>query len=303
MPTTRRATARRAGSLLAAFGVLLSIVLVAGPAQAAPVVNLSADDTTIALGESVTLSWDAADSTTLVASGDWTGDKAIPNGSEDVTPASAGTFTYTLTADNPEDPESSDSVTVTVEPGPITPLPVTFPDDCTVVVPATPNVTYFVDYGDGDIEEVEADTYPGTDFSFPDFPVTFFAEANDGFTLADGAVTEWEYTVAESCLPVFVTADATCGEVTFENVVDEAVTVLYGSEDEEEADGELQIAGGASETISTNREEILFIAYADELEEGQFGFLEVPQDCEGGSGGDGGSDHPTVAPAAGVAAR
>jgi hypothetical protein len=219
MSLTTHASARRAGSLVATLGVILAMVFVASPAQAAPVVNLSANDTTITLGDTVTLSWTSADSATLTAQGDWTGTKAVPNGSEDITPTEAGTFTYTLVAANLNDPDTSDSVTVTVAPGPITPAPVTFPDPCTVVIPSTPNVTYFVDYGDGDTEELDADTYDGIDFSGGE-TVTFYAEANAGFTLAVAAVTRWDYTAPESCFdfdggPSLITTTTACGSVTF----------------------------------------------------------------------------------------
>lgn len=306
MALTTHVGARRAGSLVAALGVVLAMLFVASPAQAAPVVNLSVNDTTITLGESVTLTWTAADSTSLTAEGDWTGAKALPNGSEEVTPTEAGTFTYTLVAGNDSDPDSSDSVEVTVAPGPITPAPVTFPDPCTVVVPSTENVTYFVDYGDEDIEELDADTYDGTDFSDPESPVLFYAEADPGFTLAEGAVSSWEYTAPEDCFGMnatLVKVDATCGEVTFENISDGTVTVLYGAEGEDEPDGDFTLGAGKTRTVKTDRVEVLFIAFTDDDGEVQFDTVEVPQDCDSGSGSGGGSDHPTVAPAAGLAAR
>ena len=322
MLLTSRSVARRAGSLVATLGVLLAMVLVASPAQAAPVVNLSVvgGDTTVAIGESVTLQWTSADTTELSASGAWTGSKAL-NGSEPVSHAAAGSYTYTLTADNDSDSDDpdSDSVTITVAPGPITPNAVTFPDDCTVVVPTTANVTYFVDYGDGDTEELEAGEYDGTEFSGGD-TVTFFAEANDGFTLADGATTEWDYAAADSCFdinegPELVSTTVECGSITFTNTTDESIYVeAYGFSDEVDFElvDDFNLAGGASRTVETDFEEILFGAFTEsdaEDEPTQIRYLEVPQDCDGGSGdgdGDGngdGSDHPTTAPAAGIAPR
>ncbi len=315
MLLTSQSMARRAGSLVATLGVLLAMVLVASPAQAAPTVNLSANDTTITLGESVTLSWSASqDTTELTASGAWDGPKGLPNGVQQLTPTEAGTFTYTLTAGNDTDPDDSDSVTVTVAPGPITPNAVTFPDDCTVVIPTTANVTYFVDYGDGETEELDADTYDGGYFSYGD-PVTFFAEANDGFTLADNAVTEWDYTAPESCSdldegPELVSTAIECGSVTFTNTTDGPLDVQFVSFDDGfEELAEFNLAAGASRTVKTSAVDTAFAVFEDfENEEEdplQIRYFEVPQDCDGGNGngsGDG-SDHPTTAPAAGIAAR
>lgn len=308
MLITRRA--RSLSSFGAAFALVISVFAFASPAQAAVGVDLNVTDTTITQGESVTLSWTSTEAIDLVASDQWSGNKANPAGDEVVTPAAAGDFTYTLTATDENGREATDSVTVTVAPaGPadITPAPVTFPDPCTVVVPSTPNVTYFVDYGDGDTEALDADSYDGTDFSDGD-QVTFFAEPNDGFALADGAVTEWDYTAGDECFgeeATLLKADASCGEVTFENVVDESITVLYGSEGENAPDGDFTLGAGKSHTVKTNRADLLFIAFTTDDEKVQFDTVEVPQDCENDadSGDESGSDHPTVAPAAGIATR
>ena len=318
MSSTTPARAHRAGSLVAAFGVLLGMFLVASPAQAAPVVNLSANDTTITLGESVTLSWTAADTTTLTAQDDWSGPKTpVASGSEIITPSQAGTFTYTLVAGNGEDPDSSDFVTVTVAPGPITPNPVTFPDECTVVIPTTANVTYSVDFGDNDTEELDAGTYQGLEFSFGD-EVTFIAEANDGFTLANDAVASWKYTAPESCAdstqgPSLVTTKISCGSVTFTNTTDGPLDLQFVGFTDDDFDfdeiAQFTLAGGASRTVKTTFEEAAFAVWQEGDEEDeptQVRFLEVPQDCGDSGVGDesgSGSGHPTVAPAAGIAAR
>lgn len=308
LQSSRRNT-RRAGSLVATIGMLFAMFLVASPAQAAVAVDLSASSTTITLGQQVTLSWSASqDATELTASGAWSGSKGLPNGAESITPGATGDFTYTLLATDENGRESSDSVTVTVLPGPITPNAVTFPDPCTVVIPTTANVTYFVDFGDNDVEELEAGTYDGTEFSLGD-QVTFFAEANDGFTLADGAVAEWDYTAPESCLdvdegPDFVETAVECGSVTFTNLTDGPIEIMYGSFDEDDSDGELTLAAGESDAVDTDRADFGFIASPDlddEQAEIQIREIEVPQDCDGGSGESGsGSGHPTTAPAAGM---
>ncbi len=297
--------------------MVLAMFFVASPAQAAAGVDLFASETTIELGDSFNISWTSTDAITLVASGAWSGSKSVPAGGDTVTPPGVGTFTYTLTAIDAQNVTAADSVTVTVTaPGSITPNAVTFPDPCTVVIPTTANVTYFVDYGDGDTEELEADTYDGGYFSYGD-PVTFFAEANDGFTLADNAVAEWDYTAPESCSdidegPELVSTTIKCGSVTFTNTTDGSLDVeVYGFDDNvdfEPVDA-FTLAGGASHTVETDFADIVFGAFeaSDEDFPTQIRYLEVPQDCDGGSGngnGNGdGSDHPTTAPAAGIAAR
>lgn len=288
---------RRISFFGAALALVISAVAFAGPAQAAIGVDLTVNQTTITEGESITLAWTSTDAVSIEASGDWTGSKAAAGGNEVVTPVGAGTKTYTLLATDENGREATDTVTVTVEEAVegITPNPVTFPDECTVVVPETENVTYFVAYGDDDDEELDADTYEGIEFYNGDDSVTFYAVAADGFEFADGAITEWEYTASEECVGGFATlvkATATCGKVTFTNVADVTITVLYGDEDEEEPDGEFTLGAGKSRTVKTDRDLVLYVAIEGEEESFQVDDIEVPQNC--------GTGHPTVAPAAGV---
>ncbi|WP_332644910.1 hypothetical protein [Aeromicrobium sp.] len=291
---------RHALSLLATLAMVCGLTLVgAAPAQAVITVDLTASETTISLGDEFDLSWTSTDAITpLVASGDWSGDKDTPAGSEPVTPPSIGTFTYTLLATDENGREATDTVTVEVVNAPITPAPVTF-DGCEVIVPSTPNVTYFVDYGDEDIEELEADTYPADYFDVGG-PVLFYAEAADGFSFADEAVTEWEYTSPEECFggADLVTTTATCDSVTFTNITDSVVTVFFGSFGEEQEDGEFELEAGGTHTVETDRDPLDFIAYAgEEGEDGvQIDSKDKPNNC---GGVDDDSDHPTVAPAAG----
>lgn len=315
MLKTSHSAARRASSVVAALGVMLAMFLVASPAQAAVGVDLNVNDTTITQGDSITLSWTSTEAIDLVASGDsaWTGAKSTASGtqSEVLTPT-VGSHTYTLTATDENGRESADSVTVTVAPGPITPNAVTFPDDCTVVVPTTANVTYFVDFGDNDVEEVDPGTYDGTEFSGGD-EVTFIAEANDGFTLDGNAVASWTYTAPDSCFdgpvdegPDLITTTVDCGSVTFTNTTDGPIDVIYGSFDEDQEDGEFTLAAGASRTIKTKHDNFAFLAspdFDDEESDLQVREFEVPQNCDGGSGDGSGSDHPTTAPAAGITGR
>ncbi|GAA3519281.1 hypothetical protein GCM10022234_13580 [Aeromicrobium panaciterrae] len=294
-------TVRHAFSVLAALAVLCALTLVgAAPAQAAVGVQLDTTDTTITLGESFDLSWTSTEAVTLTASGSWSGDKATPSGSQTITPGATGDFTYQLLATDENGREATDTVDVTVEPAapaPISPAPVTF-DGCEVTVPSTPNVTYFVDYGDGDVEELEADTYPAGYFDIGGDPVLFYAEANDGFQLDDEAVTDWEYTAPEDCLgeSELVTATAGCHEVTFTSLVDVTIGVAYGDGDLPAPDGEFDLAAGDVHTIHTDRDVLYFEAYSGEFDF-QSGELDVTADCAVDPAD--GSDHPTVAPAAG----
>jgi Subtilase family len=61
---------------------------------APPVLQLTAS--TIDVGSSTTLTWLAVNATSCTASGSWSGTSLGPSGSQTVTPAAAGTYTYTL---------------------------------------------------------------------------------------------------------------------------------------------------------------------------------------------------------------
>lgn len=284
--------------MLAALATVCGLTLVgAAPAQAAVMVDLSSTDTSIILGESFDLSWTSTEAITLTASGAWSGDKATPNGNQTITPGATGNFTYELLATDENGREATDTVEVTVAAAPLTPTPVTFVG-CNVIVPSTPNVTYFVDYGDEDIEELDADTYPGSYFDIGGDSVLFYAQAGDGYSFADDAVTEWEYTTPEECVgeSELVTVTAGCHEATFTSLVDVTIGVAYGDGDLPAPDGEFDLAAGAVHTIETDRDVLYFEAYG-ELDEFQSGELDVTTECAVDPA-DG--DHPTVAPAAGA---
>lgn len=306
--TTHRA--RRLSTFAASLGLLAGSLLVASPAQAAVGVDLSASSTTITEGQSVVLSWTSTDAVTLDASNAWTGSKTpVDAGSESVTPDDAGTFTYTLLATDENGREATDSVTVTVEaaaPDAITPAAVTFPDECTVVIPATDNVTYYVSYGDNDDEQLDAGTYEGLEFAAPGESVTFYAEANDGFELDDDAVVSWDYTASDSCFdlgPELVTTAITCGSVRFTNTTDGPLDIQFVTFDDGDFDelAQFTLAGGASRTVKTSASDTAFAAFVniDEDDPLQVRYFDVPQNCAGGNGSGNGADHPTVAPAAG----
>ena len=61
----------------------------------APTVTLSADPTSITLGQSTTLSWTSTNATSCTASGGWTGAEPV-SGSQSVTPSETGSASYTL---------------------------------------------------------------------------------------------------------------------------------------------------------------------------------------------------------------
>ena len=294
------------GAVLALF---FSLVFIAAPAQAATL-GLNTTATHIELGQSFTLSWAATETTQVQASGAWSGDKAETD-SQVITPTSAGTFTYTLTAFDANGRDVTRDVTVIVDPAAlpgVTPAPVTFPDSCTVVVPATAGVIYSVTI-DGDTFELDADTYDGAEF-FGDSAAVFTAEADDTHVITPGATASWNYTPGEECFeePVnseLVTVDTSCSAVTFTNIADQAVEVLYGDQDNEDADGDFLLEAGASKKVKTSRSSLDFVAFSEDDELAQFDSVKVPQHC--------GSDvddpkpsvkwpakHPTAAPAAGV---
>jgi hypothetical protein len=69
---------------------------VIGPSASAPTVAISVNPNTVAAGASATLTWSSTNATACTASGAWSGSEAI-SGTQSVTPAANGTFTYTLT--------------------------------------------------------------------------------------------------------------------------------------------------------------------------------------------------------------
>lgn len=84
-----------------------------------PTVNLSISKTEITAGDNApTLSWTSQHASSLTASGDWTGSKTVPGGSQAVPSSEAntpGTYTYTLTTDSNSAGQGTDSVTLTVD--------------------------------------------------------------------------------------------------------------------------------------------------------------------------------------------
>lgn len=313
---TTYSRARRSSTIGAVLVLFLGFLMFASPAQAATTVDITTTAGTITRGESVTLNWTSTEASLLTASDDWSGTKAGPDGSEVVTPLTVGTKKYTLTStDLNNQAGPSAFVTVVVTPNPVTPNPVTFPNACTVVVPSTTDVDYSYTL-DGETIPIDAGTYPGLIFA-GDGPSVFTATAQEDSVIAAGADTTWNYEPGEECFlggDSLVTAKASCSAVTFTNVTDEPIHVSYGSADEQEADGDISIAAGASRRVSTTRPDLLFVALVGD-EENPTGFqideISVPQVC-GVDASDPNpnvkwpavksSTHPTSAPAAGVVA-
>ena len=99
----------------------------------------------------------------------------------------------------------------------------------------------------------------------------------------------------------------TCGSVKFTNTTDGPLDVVVVSFDDFETVAEFTLAGGASRTVKTTASEGIFGVFVDfdeEEEPLQIRALTIPQNCDDSGADNGnGSDHPTVAPAAGIAAR
>lgn len=83
-------------------------------AQPAPTVNFAASPTAITSGQSSTLSWSSTNATSCVASGGWSGTKAV-SGTEVVSPTATTIFTLSCTGSGGT---SAKQVTVTVTPVP-----------------------------------------------------------------------------------------------------------------------------------------------------------------------------------------
>ena len=96
---------------------------------AAAVTNFAANPTTIATGQSTSLSWATTDATSCTAGGGtgsdgWTGSEPTSSSGLSVGPfATAGNYTYSLTCAGPGGTSTPSSVTVTVTSGGVLPLP------------------------------------------------------------------------------------------------------------------------------------------------------------------------------------
>lgn len=82
----------------------------------APTLSISGSPTQLALGQSSTLTWSAANVNSCTASGAWSGSKAL-SGNETVTPSAHGTVTYTLTCTG-DNGSITNSVNIAVPPAP-----------------------------------------------------------------------------------------------------------------------------------------------------------------------------------------
>lgn len=98
------------------FTIARNIPAVTGGGVSAPNISFSASSGSnpVAPGTSVTLSWTVTNTTTLTASGGWSGSKTIPSGTEVVAPTA--TTTYSLTAVGSGGTTGPQSVTVNVQP-------------------------------------------------------------------------------------------------------------------------------------------------------------------------------------------
>ena len=85
----------------------------APPPTPSPTTTISADPTSVYLGNSTTLTWSSTDSTSCTASGDWEGSKSS-SGNEDVQITKEGLSTFTITCTNSSG-SSSSSAEVTGE--------------------------------------------------------------------------------------------------------------------------------------------------------------------------------------------
>jgi uncharacterized repeat protein (TIGR03803 family) len=83
-------------------------------AAPAPGVTLSVSPTTIALGQSVVVTWSSTNATSCTASGAWSGVQATA-GSANETPSATGTAIYTLVCSGAGNPAATSSATVTVQ--------------------------------------------------------------------------------------------------------------------------------------------------------------------------------------------
>lgn len=95
------------------------VTITGTPPVQKPSVNLSISKTEITAGDAApTLSWTSQNTTSLTASGAWSGSKAVPSGNEAVPSSDAntpGTYTFTLTTNSNSAGQGTDSVTLQVD--------------------------------------------------------------------------------------------------------------------------------------------------------------------------------------------
>ena len=93
---TATLTAKFAGSSTLAAATTSVGFNVSYAPTAAPTVSIAVSPTAIAAGSPATLTWSSTNATACVASGSWTGTKAS-SGTQSVTPAATGSYSYVLT--------------------------------------------------------------------------------------------------------------------------------------------------------------------------------------------------------------
>lgn len=193
---------------------LFALGLSMAPAAAADITSFTVDGAgtaSVYSGDTVELAWEATvvgDQVEASTTGPDTAlfDGTYPaTGTESIVINDPGTYTFTITAtDGTTDTES---VTVTVAaPTEITPAPVTFPDSCTVVIPASTGANAGTEYGYGTGAmggQLAAGTYElaelGANLTFMIFPTA-------GYVFPAGTDTTINVTTPASC---FGTSDET----------------------------------------------------------------------------------------------
>jgi hypothetical protein len=195
---------------------LLALGLFAVPASAAATINSFTVDgeaaTTVETGDTVELAWDVTTELNEVeastAGPDDVGfDGAYdPISNEQLTLTEPGQYTFTITATEEEGGTATASVTVTVvEPAPpivVEPAPITFPDSCTVVIPASTGDNAGTQYGYGTGASgsgLDAGTYDLADLAGAGTELTFGAFPLEGYEFPDDTDTVEVVTAPASC--------------------------------------------------------------------------------------------------------
>jgi hypothetical protein len=115
MRTSAAAMAPPTPNFNSGFGFLRADAALALLPPAAPTLSLAS--TSITAGSSTTLTWASVNTTGCTASGSWSGSEAV-SGSQMLTPAAMGTYTYTLSCANATGSSPATSVNLMVQPAP-----------------------------------------------------------------------------------------------------------------------------------------------------------------------------------------
>lgn len=200
---------------------------------------------------------------------------------------------------------------------PITPPPVTF-NGCQFTVPSSDDYTYELQYQASGVPGIPLDAgqYDAGMFAIPDVTAVVNAvPILPDTTVPDGETSQWPLPDTTTCAsPIspdpdaaLVDVSAACTVLTFTNLVDDPVGIVFSDTGADAPDLVVPASGKATFDVDPGSS-VDFLAAVEDGDDVQVGSVDVPTcatpaPVTGGAGGgsqSGGSEIPTVAPAAGI---